>query len=288
MEKSTHRTERSYTALDPRTLGRPVHLLDKYTERLRKELAEHFQQRFNRRYRTQFEIGTAAFDMMPPRGEESWITHSGAIGRIGFAIDRNLLLCMLAYRYGLSARSAGTRVTNDVTEIPHTATEARFAQRLAFQLTCAAAKTIEGLQPEAEEPTTPELALTARTGFDGGWLLRISLQEHTQQVEGTMVFRFDGGWVARLLRGLSAQRDKLNKPLVVPAQPFRSRLQLTLRARLLEKSIALGRVLDLKIGDVLPITLGAADVLIDDSRLFTASIAEHKGKLCLTCFEDVE
>jgi len=30
------------------------------------------------------------------------------------------------------------------------------------------------------------------------------------------------------------------------------------------------------------------DVLLDDARLFTAAVAEHKGKLCLTSFEDAE
>jgi flagellar motor switch protein FliM len=39
---------------------------------------------------------------------------------------------------------------------------------------------------------------------------------------------------------------------------------------------------------VIPISLRGADVLIGGSRLFSASIAEHRGKLCLTSFEDVE
>jgi flagellar motor switch protein FliM len=65
-------------------------------------------------------------------------------------------------------------------------------------------------------------------------------------------------------------------------------LQLTLVARLLEKQMPLGSLLDTRIGDVIPVSLGTSDVLVGDSRLFTASITEHKGKLCLTAFEDVE
>jgi flagellar motor switch protein FliM len=34
--------------------------------------------------------------------------------------------------------------------------------------------------------------------------------------------------------------------------------------------------------------VGRADVLLDEARLFTAAVAEHKGKLCLTSFEDAE
>jgi hypothetical protein len=43
-----------------------------------------------------------------------------------------------------------------------------------------------------------------------------------------------------------------------------------------------------KVGDVIPVSVGRADVLLDDSRLFTAAVTEHKGKLCLTSFEDAE
>jgi len=71
-------------------------------------------------------------------------------------------------------------------------------------------------------------------------------------------------------------------------QPLPARLQLALNARLIEKLIDLGTLLDLRVGDIIPVTVASADVLIGDSRLFTASIAELKGKLCLTRFEDVE
>ena len=45
---------------------------------------------------------------------------------------------------------------------------------------------------------------------------------------------------------------------------------------------------DLQVGDVIPISLSRADVLLEESRLFTAAVTEHKGKLCLTSFEDAE
>jgi hypothetical protein len=49
-----------------------------------------------------------------------------------------------------------------------------------------------------------------------------------------------------------------------------------------------GALFDLKVGDVIPVDVGRADVLLDEARLFTAAVAEHKGKLCLTSFEDAE
>jgi len=70
--------------------------------------------------------------------------------------------------------------------------------------------------------------------------------------------------------------------------PLPTRLTLTRVARLLQKDIPLGQLADLHVGDVIPISLGTTDVLIDDSRLFTATVAEHQGKLCLTSFADVD
>jgi flagellar motor switch protein FliM len=57
---------------------------------------------------------------------------------------------------------------------------------------------------------------------------------------------------------------------------------------LVSKEITLGTLFGLQVGDVIPVSVGRADVVLDNSRLFTAAVAEHKGKLCLTSFEDAE
>ena len=63
---------------------------------------------------------------------------------------------------------------------------------------------------------------------------------------------------------------------------------MTLEGRLVSKQVQLGALFDLRVGDVIPVSLSRTDVMLDDSRLFTAAVSEHKGKLCLTSFEDVE
>ena len=73
-----------------------------------------------------------------------------------------------------------------------------------------------------------------------------------------------------------------------PAEPLVSKLQVKLDGRLVSKEITLGALFELKVGDVIPVSVGRADVLLDDARLFTAAVAEHKGQLCLTSFEDAE
>jgi flagellar motor switch protein FliM len=73
-----------------------------------------------------------------------------------------------------------------------------------------------------------------------------------------------------------------------PAEPISSKLQVKLDGCLVSKEITLGSLFDLKVGDVIPVNVGRANVLLDEARLFTAAVAEHKGKLCLTSFEDAE
>jgi flagellar motor switch protein FliM len=73
-----------------------------------------------------------------------------------------------------------------------------------------------------------------------------------------------------------------------PSEPLSSKLQVKLDGRLVSKEITLGALFDLRVGDVIPVSVGRAEVLLDEARLFTAAVAEHKGKLCLTSFEDAE
>jgi flagellar motor switch protein FliM len=90
-----------------------------------------------------------------------------------------------------------------------------------------------------------------------------------------------------LVRGRDSGRSAGRQP-AKPAAPLAQRLQVTLAGRLVSKEVTLGALFDLRIGDVIPISLHRADVMLEDSRLYTAAVTEHKGKLCLTSFEDTE
>lgn len=301
LAQSSRKAARSYQVLDPRTMGRPVHLLGRYTERLRKELTEFLYVRFNRRYRAQFEIGALTFEPATPDLAYRWLTFTSDMGRIAFAAERNVLLCILGYRYGATpAESGDPAQAQDVNQF-ETATEERLAARLGRQLVDVAANAIEALQPEGREAgsinvTAPPDASPAQNTFspvagqmtEAAWTLRVRVTERAHGLDGSVWFRFDEAWIERLMRGLAPHQRSSSGIPGMNAQPLPARLQLTLHARLVDKPIELGTLLDLRVGDVIPITLASTDVLIGDARLFTASIAEHKGKLCLTCFEDVE
>src|SRR5690606_3546954 len=123
---------------------------------------------------------------------------------------------------------------------------------------------------------------------EGDWLLRLQLSESRHDVSGNLLLKISAVWMTRLLQALTPNRERSRQKQLAATKPFPARLQLTLRARLLEKEVSLGTLLDLQPGAVLPISLGDADVLIGDSRLFTATVAEHHGKLCLTSLTDVD
>lgn len=285
-------TARHYQVLDPRTLGRPVHLLSRFTDRYRSELEGFLQARFNRRHRARFEVGAVSIDMhAPAEDSQRWRLFSAGTDRLAFAIDRNVLLCVLAYRYnGLSGSDprAGLAIEDALTA-PETATEERLASHLGRQLLEIVISTIESLGPEpGTAPTLVEPYEGSAVSLRDAWTIRASIKEAALGVNGSIWLQLDPNWAARLLRALTPTREGARKPTLGTHDPLPKRLQLQLTARLIERPMTLGSLLDLKVGDVVPATLANATVMIGESHLFSASVAEHKGKLCLTAFEDVE
>lgn len=104
----------------------------------------------------------------------------------------------------------------------------------------------------------------------------------------TLSLILDGAYLQPLLRRLSGQHRPARSGSAVGAPPLTRRLTLTLQARLLERELDLGAVLDLAPGALIPIRLADATVMVEGSALMSAAVAEHQGKLCLTSFQDLE
>jgi flagellar motor switch protein FliM len=267
---------RPYQVLNPRTIGRPLHLMDRFTALLRDDLTDRFCAPLNRRYRASFEIGAVCLDhSAAPDAQQRRVNHQGESGRISFGLDRSILLCILGYRFGTHDEPAEPGE-------PESASEQRLTQMLGAQLVSIVSSRIGTQQPQpAEAPAAAPL--------QDPWTLRVDVAERARQVQGALWFVLEAACIERLLAGLSASRTRTAaRTPPAPIQPLPARLPFSLTARLLDTEIPLGLLLDTRIGDVIPISLRAADVLIGSSRLFTASVAEHRGKLCLTSFEDVE
>lgn len=72
------------------------------------------------------------------------------------------------------------------------------------------------------------------------------------------------------------------------APPATAPLHVQVVARVMEKTVAAADIYNLHPGSIVPIALGRATVLLNDSAMLTASVAEHQGKLHLTAFENLE
>ncbi|MEF7615623.1 FliM/FliN family flagellar motor switch protein [Aquincola sp. MAHUQ-54] len=270
--------------LDAGTLGRPVHLLARFSKQVREDLAELLRLRLNVRYRARFEVEHVAMRRLDTRAPDvPWLTFDAETGEMGCAVDRQVLMSVLAYRYGLRTPPA-----DEGTDAPReTATEERLAALLGQQFVELLAARIDagaGPLPQRVPAFRPVGRLPPARG---SWLLEARVVERHHNITGGVCLAVGEGWMSRLWHQLTPLRAKAGEQLE-QAAPLSTRLSLTLVARLLQKDIPLGQLADLAVGDVIPISLGATDVLVDDSRLFTATVAEHQGKLCLTSFADVD
>lgn len=284
-------TSRS-AALDPRCLGRPVHLLPRVTEGLRDALQRGLCLPWNRRYRTRYEMRSVALLPLNQTGAElpgRWLRTQGPLGPLACQIDRALVLSLMARRLGLA--SAPSAHDGD----PSTATEERLQQAVALQLCgqsihlLAQAAVADSLADSIPAPTLAPLQAGGAISLPAdGWILELRLWDAEAQPPTDMIMRvaLDGAYVAPVLRHLAGpgRAPKNTKA----AQPLPRRLTLKMQARLLERELPLGDVLDLRPGALIPVRLADATLMVDGSPLMSAAVAEHQGKLCLTSFQDLE
>ncbi|TYQ21220.1 UNVERIFIED_ORG: flagellar motor switch protein FliM [Zoogloea ramigera] len=295
-----------HQVLDPSLLGRPVHLLPIFAAQLRDDLTQSMRLNMHRRYWGGFQVEDVQFSRIDSATAPSsrWLSFAAPAGQIAFSLERKVLLSVLNYRYSSGAKSDSVAEVDEAA-VRVTATEERLAVVLGQQLAGILAGRIEANLPEtnlapgarlpsgaaaaAEEPVE-DYGFKPTTGAHpakGAWVIVVTLAGATSGVTaGRFWFALDKQLMAGVLRGLLRDRDGAKKRK--PAGPLAQRLHLGITGRLASKEVMLGSLYDLQVGDIIPISLHRADVLLEDSRLFTAAVTEHKGKLCLTSFEDAE
>jgi flagellar motor switch protein FliM len=279
-------THVQYEVLDPCLLGRPVHRLPEFAAQLREDLAQAMRLNVHRRYWGAFQVDEVAFNRLDGReARQRWLGFAAPSGQLAFALDRKILLSVLNYRYGRATRA---EAAIDEQAVRITATEERLAVVLGQQLASIVAARIESNLPDGgREPGEDDQikAGVATQPAKGSWVITVSLSDG--ELQGKAWFALDKQVMGSVLRGLQPARDAGKKGSKNPG-PLAARLEVGLSGRLVSKETTLGALFDLRVGDVIPISLHRADVMLEDSRLFTAAVTEHKGKLCLTSFEDSE
>ncbi len=300
---------RDFQVLDPCLLGRPVHLLPAFAARLAEALGAAMASPGGRRYWGAFRLESLAFERAPDDRALRWLGVNGPYGLAAVAFERSLLLDLLEGRY--ARRMQGPQATPNAAAQRDpglervTATEERLAATLAQQVAqllddqVAHGLVAAGAAPPAA-PQKKAGASTVPAGAPGkaGWVIGAVLRAQYGRrdtddpglaaPEGRVWIAPDHGLMAHVLQGLMADRNGMRSNVRLAREPLASHLQVKLEGRLVSKEVTLATLFGLKVGDVIPVSVGRADVLLDDSRLFTAAVAEHKGKLCLTSFEDAE
>jgi flagellar motor switch protein FliM len=277
-------TALQHQVLDPSLLGRPVHLLPQFAARLQEDL-DTAMQGSARRYWAGWRLVNVEFGRVPQEHNLRWMAVLGALGTVAVTFERGLLLTLLERRYG--GRSAGATQRDPQTERV-TATEERLSVVLTQQMVdLLYARIASSVAMEvAPRPIQANAVVASAMPGESNWAVRVQVRDKNDNI-GQFWIAPDQQLMATILGTL---RPETGRPAAVrgPAEPLATKLQVKLDGRLVSKEISLGALFDLKVGDVIPVNVGRADVLLDEARLFTAAVAEHKGKLCLTSFEDAE
>ena len=302
---------RDFQVLDPCLLGRPVHLLPAFAARLAEALGAAMASPGGRRYWGAFRLESLAFERAPDDRALRWLGVNGPYGLAAVAFERSLLLDLLEGRYARRTQGPlqGPNIApqRDPGLERVTATEERLAATLAQQVTRLLDEQVaQGLAAAgsaapapAPQPTKAGASIVpAGAPGKAGWVIRAVLRAQYGRrdtddpslaaPEGRLWISLDHGLMAHVLQGLMADRNGMRGAVRMAREPLASHLRVKLEGRLVSKEVTLATLFGLKVGDVIPVSVGRADVLLDDSRLFTAAVAEHKGKLCLTSFEDAE
>jgi flagellar motor switch protein FliM len=283
MSNVTSDTRAQHQVLDPALLGRPVHLLPQFAGRLQDDL-DASMLGSGRRYWAGWRLEGLEFGRAPQLDSLRWMAVAGALGTVAVTFERGLLLTLLERRYG--GRSAGATPRDPQSERV-TATEERLSVVLTQQMVdLLYVRIATSIAMEvAPRPVAANAVVASAMPGASAWAICVQVRDNNDNA-GRFWIAPDQQLMATILGTLRS--DARPRTPQGPAEPLASKLQVKLEGRLVSKEITLGALFDLKVGDVIPVNVGRADVLLDESRLFTAAVAEHKGKLCLTSFEDTE
>ena len=284
MSNANPNTPAQHQVLDPSLLGRPVHLLPQFAARLQDDL-EGLMQGGARRYWAGWRLESLEFDRVPQAEQLRWMAVAGALGTVSVAFDRGLLLTLLERRYGGRGAAA---TQQDPETVRVTATEERLSVVLTQQMVdlLYARVAVSTAMEVSPRPVAANAVVTTTTPGASSWAVRARVSG-ANDIAGQFWIAPDQQLMAVILGTL---RPESPRPRTQhgPAEPLGAKLQVKLEGRLVTKETTLGALFDLKVGDVIPVNVGRTDVLLDEARLFTAAVAEYKGKLCLTSFEDAE
>ncbi|MDW5417404.1 FliM/FliN family flagellar motor switch protein [Iodobacter sp. CM08] len=262
--------EKNSITLDHSTLGRPLHLLAGLNERLKNEVNTFLKSEFNHPYRAM--LGVSQLSQSASKATPvQWLDLS--LGHLAVEMSRPFLLRTLDYRYGAKAKP--TAITEQDLSSEPSSTELRLKSSLANKL----AGVFLAFLNQSQISPSPSVLHT-----DAVWQIDIEIVDQIDQQLGNICLVLNHALFDLLLKQVAKPRSNSKSQTA-----FFDQLKIKCHVHLAEKALTLDDVLKLKVGEIMPISLQArANVYIGKSKLFTASVAENNGALCLTSFEDAD
>lgn len=260
--------------LEINKLGRPYHKIPQIFNDMHDSLDIKLNTYFLKKYRVNAALKTMRFEMDIVQKQAQILTSD--VGSLAFDIERSLLLSILNDYYGLN------KERQDITpspEAPVTKTEERLKNKLAQEL-------VSLIAGEALFGKTL-LIKADPTSLITHWSYRI--QFTLDGYEGQFSLLLDTLHVDRLLANLRQQGESSlpDRPETGIKTSFMT-LPVRLHGRLATVPLTVAALLQLKSGDILPVTLSdRIPLFIGKQPLFNAVIAEEQGKLFFSEFNEL-
>ncbi len=263
--------------LEVNKLGRPYHKVPKVFNDHFDILDAKISIYFLKKYRVNVALQDLTFQM--DHVQKYAQLFSTQFGNVAFDIDRTLLLNILNDYYGLSKEHIQPDENKDT---PVTKTEERLKAKLGSELTS---------RVLCQEIFKEELEIKPDySSVVNHWSYRLTFS--LEGYDGGNFYLFlDGYHVDKLLAALRhPAEDELRNTDVVSPQPLDTMigaLPIKLTGRLASLNMTVAQLMQLQPGEVLPISMpDRCPLLIGQQQLFTAVIAEERGKLFFSEFND--
>jgi len=262
---------------DVNKLGRPWHKLPKKMNDCFDILDTRLSIYFLKKFRVNVSLKNMTFAI--DQHYKNTQVFSTCYGNIAFDIDRILLLNILHDYYGLSKDS--NQMTPDLTQ-PVTKTEERLKNKLAQELT----HLIINKETFGEDLEIKNDYSTVINQWS--WCITFELEGYDS---GSFTILLDNLHIDRMLaelRTLQSEEERSQKQLsAVQIERMFYSLPLKLHGRLASLNLTVAQLTDIEAGDIIPISLNEPlPVFIGKEQIFNAVIADDRGKLFLSEFND--
>lgn len=270
--------------LDVDKLGRPYHKVPKIISSGFDFLDTKLSVYFLKKYRVNVALKDIQFTMdCQHKNAEIFAVQSG---NIGFDIDRSLLLDILHDYYGLSRESNGAtkesgKLSPDLKATP-TKTEERLKNKLGLELT--------RLVLNQEEFGQPLDIKNDYSMIIHQWTYRLTFILEGYEKGGFHIL-LDSANVDRILAVLRNSHEgevrPANKVSSVQLEKMINTLPVKLTGKMVSVQMTLAELMEFQEGDIMPVSLSErVPLFIGKEQIFSAVVAEDRGKLFLSEFTD--